>query len=300
MTAPIDDIHLRRARADDLQAMLDIQFDNAILGEPDPPPRPGMFPDYAHLLATGELHVAEQNGRIVGYAGVVARGETAFLTDLFIAPDVQSRGVGGRLLRHALAPFSDRLRFTVSSTDPRALALYIRAGMQPHWPHLNLTARAAALGRLAVTDAVLVRAVADDPKLVAWDGKIGGRVRPQDHAYWVEREGGEPFWFERGGTIVGYGYVRLRRGTFRHPEAAIVGPIGVAAPVHGAACAIAALRWAAERAPMLRIDLPGPHPALPSLLDGGMQISYTETFVASSAHLPFDPTCYLGSGGTLF
>jgi hypothetical protein len=92
----------------------------------------------------------------------------------------------------------------------------------------------------------------------------------------------------------------LRAGTLYFPDAARVGPVGARTPQHAALCAAAAVRWAVERAPVIRVDVPGPHPALAPLLEAGFRITYVETFVASSAEPLFDPARYLGSGGSLF
>ena len=42
------------------------------------------------------------------------------------------------MLRRRVLPQDERIYCTFSSTDPRALALYIRMGMRPQWPHFNL------------------------------------------------------------------------------------------------------------------------------------------------------------------
>jgi GNAT superfamily N-acetyltransferase len=278
----------------------DIFYALEVGDDPDVPPRPAMLPDYPHLLAHGELTVAEVDGVVAGFAGMVVRSETVFLTDLFVREEHQSSQLGGRLLRYALGPHAGRTRFTVSSTDPRALSLYVRAGMRPLWPNLLLRAHSASLGGLLVGNLEALPTTPDDPELLAWDAAIGGRERPQDHAFWEREEGGVPLWFVRGGEALGYAYVRLRAGTLYFPEAARIGPVGARAPQHAAICTIAAVRWAAERAPVLRVDMPGPHPALGELLEAGFRITYVETFVSSSATPLFDPVHYLGSGGSLF
>lgn len=291
---------LRPARPSDLPAVYDIFYALEVGDDPEVPPRPAMLPDYPHLLAHGELTVAEISGEVVGFAGLVLRGDTVFLTDFFVREDRQGGQLGARLLRHALGPHAGRLRFTVSSTDPRALALYVRAGLRPLWPNLLLRAHATSLTGPLVGDVEAVPAEPGDAELLAWDAQVGGRARAQDHAYWVREEGGVPLWFRRGGAPIGYGYVRLRAGTLYFPEAARVGPVGARTSAAAALCAAAAVRWAAERAAVLRIDVPGPHPALAPLVEAGFRITYLETFLSSSGAVVFDPTRYLGSGGSLF
>lgn len=289
---------IRRAGTEDFAGIYDVWYDNEVGDDPNPPPRT-MLPDYAHILATGELYVAEQDGQIAGFAGTVTRGTVTFLTDLFVRPRRHSAGLGGRLLRRAFAAHAERIRCTVSSNDLRAQSLYIRAGMRPQWPEYLLRADAPPGAAPFGGDLAIVEGQAGDPALVQWDADIGGRERPQDHAYWVEQEGGVPLWFRREGRTLGYGYARLRAGTLWSPGAARIGPVGAHTPENAAACVCAAMRWAAGRARVLRIDIPGPHPALAALLAMGFQITYVETFVSTARTPFFDPTRYAGSGGSL-
>jgi hypothetical protein len=62
------------------------------------------------VFETGTMSVAEQDGRVLAFAGAITRGPVTFLTDLFVHPQTQSR----------------------------AQALYTREGMQPLFPHFNL------------------------------------------------------------------------------------------------------------------------------------------------------------------
>jgi N-acetylglutamate synthase-like GNAT family acetyltransferase len=44
-----------------------------------------VFPSiHQHELDTGELWVAEQNGEVLGFAGLITRGAISFLADLFV------------------------------------------------------------------------------------------------------------------------------------------------------------------------------------------------------------------------
>jgi GNAT superfamily N-acetyltransferase len=88
-------------------------------------------PRIARVLATDPegAFVAESDGRIIGLAQAIKRERLWCLSTLAVAPDVQSGGVGGRLLECALgygSRTSDGL--IVSSADPRALRLYALSG----------------------------------------------------------------------------------------------------------------------------------------------------------------------------
>src|SRR5262245_55883910 len=133
---------VRPATAADLETLWEIRYADEIASEPNPPERGQVPPYLGHVLETGELLVADQDGAAVGFAGLVRRGATAFLTDLFVHPDRQSGAVGRTLLREIL-PRSGATLLTLSSTDPRALALYTRAGLQPRWPNMLLEVESA-------------------------------------------------------------------------------------------------------------------------------------------------------------
>ena len=138
-------ILIRPARDTDLAQIYDVFQENEVGDLPTVPPPGGVPSDLRHTLATGTMHVAEQDGCVLAYAAAITRGPVAFLTDQFVRPAHQSAQLGAMLLRRVLpqderihCTFSSTDPCTFSSTDPRALALYIRVGMRPQWPHFNL------------------------------------------------------------------------------------------------------------------------------------------------------------------
>lgn len=290
---------LRRASAADVAEFVDIfyatEFGERREGLNLPPPPPV----FTHIVESGEVTVAELDGAIAGFAGIVARGATAFLTDLFVHPKRQSSGIGGTLLRAAFAPHLGKTCFTVSSADPRAQALYIRHGLLPRWPNFALRAPVPQLKPGAPAHLTAVLADPGDPALIEWDTRVSGRARPQDLDFWHRTHGAVALWLRHDTTTVGYAIIRLKEGTLLLPDAARIGPVGVSDAAYAVDGVLAAVQWAARQAPALAIDLPGPHPALAPLLDAGFHITYVETFVSNMAP-PFDPQQYAGSGGSLF
>jgi GNAT superfamily N-acetyltransferase len=295
----VEALRLRVATPADLPAVYRVFHANEVDGAPSPPPVGPVPAILDHVRATGDLVVAELDGEIVGYAGAVVRGTVAYLTDLFVQPGRQSREVGRSLLRRVL-PIDGPPRWTLSSADPRALALYARAGMRPLWPNLELRLEAAAVRDLPPTGVAATPADPDDPALHGWDAEISGRPRPADHTFWVRRQKATSLWFKRGGAVVGYGYVRTGISTVWTPEKTVVGPVGSRDSAAAAACVAAAVAWALPLGPVLDLAVPGPHPALAPLLEAGFRITYVETFCASAPDGAPDPRRYLGSGGDLF
>src|SRR6266567_6128562 len=198
----------RPAQEADLRPMYEVFYQNELLDNPHSP-SPGDIPSYLrHVLQTGTLHVAEQNEKILAYAGAITRNNITFLTDLFVHPAQQS-GQLGKTLLHAVLPLDNLVHCTVSSSDPRALALYIRAGMRPHWPHFALRLYKPTYTWSLAPDMEIIEADSSDPALLRWDAHVSGRPRPEDLQFWVLEEGSVPIWFRRRGQVVGYGYVRF-------------------------------------------------------------------------------------------
>jgi hypothetical protein len=241
--------------------------------------------------------VAEEASRILGFACSDVRGQVRYLSDLFVRSDAQHAGVGRALLAHAM-PDDGRLHATLSSKDPRAQALYARGGMTPRWPHFALSVERDHLRGDAQASEVAIVEAGDVVAIEDVDAEIGGRPRPQDLRYFAERLSGTALWFEGAGRRVGYGMVTLVRPWMAGAgDEAHVGPLGVFEAADGPACAMAAIRWALERAPSVAIDLPAMHPALRPLLDAGCRITYVELFMGDEFA---DTRRYLPSGSDLF
>lgn len=288
----------RPAHETDLRAVYEVFYQNEVLDSPHPP-SPGDVPSYLrHVLQTGTMYVAEQDEKVLAFAGAITRGNITFLTDLFVWPAHQS-GQLGKTLLHSVLPQDDRVHCTMSSSDPRALALYIRAGMRPQWPHFALRLEKPTHEMPLTPGMEIIEADPGDPALVRWDAQVSGRLRPVDHLYWVREQQAVPLWFRRQGQNVGYGYIRLGAGTLWDPQACTLGPIGASTPEDATACVLAAVNWALQQAEVLHIDVPGPHPCLATLLERGFRITYVDTFVSTAGTPFFDARCYIASGGDL-
>ncbi len=296
-------IDVRLAVKADLPAVYEVWRATVYQGRPSAPSSTVMPPLFHHELTTGHMWVAEGEGHLIGFAALLVRSGIGFLAELFVLPDLQSRGIGRRLLQHALAT-SATTYCTMSSRDPRALALYARAGLQPMWPHFLLTSTSPAPAPLSGEHLMVVSAAPEDPNLLNWDARIAGRVRPEDHTYWGRTLAAVPMWFVRAGVTVGYGYVWQRPGR----NQVGLGPLGVKSRTDAVACVGAALRWLArqkgavgERAQIKEttyyVAVPGPHPTLAPLLQAGFRIADVETFCCSHSDLFFDPQTYLAPAG---
>ncbi|MFF7747661.1 ribosomal protein S18-alanine N-acetyltransferase [Streptomyces sp. NPDC007971] len=99
----------------------------------------GMFwSELAHSRgpeATRRYLVAEDDGRIVGYAGLVASGDQADVQTIAVAHDVQGTGLGARLLTELLKAASAfecaEVMLECRVDNVRAQKFYERFGFEP-------------------------------------------------------------------------------------------------------------------------------------------------------------------------
>ena len=95
-----------------------------------------------HLLAkiAAEWWVAEESdsGRLVGFARSIERDGLLELTELFVRPDQQSRGVGKALLERMFPAGRDTVRSIIATADVRAQARYYAAGTVARFPLFTL------------------------------------------------------------------------------------------------------------------------------------------------------------------
>ena len=208
-------------------------------------------------LREGALWVAHEDGAVRGFAGVMRHGAVAHLADMFVARDRLGQGIGRRLLEAALPP--DGVRITFASGDPRALPLYVRAGLRPLAPLLYLQGTGAA-GAAVPPVRVAATEVAER------DAGASGRRRPELLLFLAEAGA--------------YALLGERPGAY-----AVVRPVP-AAPGSGrlrrtpASCSPSPPRRARPTA-ACRLALCGPHPALAPLLAAGFRVTGADTYMAS-------------------
>ena len=152
--------------------------------------------------------VAEEDGRIVGYAWVHGRGPIATIGPIAVEPAVQRRGFGRALLAHcvqAAGPRATQIRLVHESFNTASLELYLEAGFRIVAPLLELVLEPATPAPTVVeAPSVAMRpaVAADQARIVARDARPFGTPRPQD----VERHlrSGRGLVAERGKTLAGF------------------------------------------------------------------------------------------------
>jgi GNAT superfamily N-acetyltransferase len=200
-------VELRSTAAEDLRELYEV-FGEAIgelyrrhnLDPPDPPFEVFRL-QQEHVLAgdADRCRVAVEGDRILGFGAALARGDSWFLSSLFVRSEAQGRGVGTALLEAVWGEGFRHRRTLTDAIQPVSNGLYGRRGLIPATPALHIG------GRPEAADGRLEPAVADRETLAALDLAAYGFDRATDHAYW-ERHARRTLWL-RGGEPVAYAYV---------------------------------------------------------------------------------------------
>jgi len=243
---------VRPAQADDDAGIAGVARANA-----QPALESGADPRYtAHLRERGTLLVAQVGGQVAGYGATVDIGGASLLADLFVDPARHGAGAGGALLG-ALWPVEQSVatRFTFASRDPRALSLYLRAGLVPWWPLLYLHGRPAVLPEVALDAARVAPAVAARAA-----ARLTGVDREADLAFLAGDAADGGVVITRDGQVIAAGVAS--RGNLAH--------LACLDASAAAEAVVAALRALDDGD--VSVCLPGPHPAVVRLLAAGFRI----------------------------
>lgn len=236
---------------------------------------------YLELVhSCGRVLVGEIEGTIVGFAAAVPAGGVTHVSDLFVTPEHQGRGIGRRLLGELLGDAWPRSTF--SSPDARALPLYIRHGLRPSWPGCYLEGPVTAVPE---PDPDLEVVIIDAAQMTEAERALDGIDRTCLHRHEARETGSVHLAVRSGGTVVAAGHARdARKSPGRWLDRLVVAPeVDPVGPV------VAALRAAASPARPVGACVPGPHPALAVLLGRGFRIVDQDTYCESEPGL-FDPT----------
>lgn len=180
---------------------------------------PRWRPFFEHIGRTAaEFWVAEgDDGELAGYARSIDRDGMFELTEFFVRPGIQSRGLGRDLLDRAFPLGRGDLRLIIATTDIRALSRYLRAGVVPRFPVVTLT---GASREVALADGLEVQPLDLDVDLDVVrtiDDAVLGHRREVDHRWFAERR--EGYRYVRDARVVGYGHVGLPDGGGNGPFA---------------------------------------------------------------------------------
>lgn len=264
---------IRRATRADVPALAGVLDANGVpIGWPD---RAG-WPYVEHVIGRARTIVAEipDAEGIAGFGAsvTVGRDDIRLVTDLFVHPEHQDRGIGRTLLTGLIEDATDRLCF--SSDDDRAWSLYLRAGMRPWWPLLFLT------GEVPEVDLDDVVETADVTRTASWSRAWTGVDRTPDFAHYATLPDAEGFLIWDAGAVAAVAWARRHRTRpGRWLDHASFAPD--ADPLRVARLVLAA----AGDGDQLTAPIPGPHPVAGWWLENDGEIISVDTLCATDPDL---------------
>jgi GNAT superfamily N-acetyltransferase len=253
-------------------------------------PRPPAFQTFCLGIDPSGLWVAEEAERMIGFTFSWTQETFWFLTQLFIRPGSQSKGVGQALL-DCTRPQATRIGATnrtliTFAYNRHATGLYMRNRMFPRQPLYLLEAPAGRIGAGLTAGRYVVRPRASDDTtwLDGIDRAVLGFSRTDHHRFLATSAPETAMRIDDGTTPVGYCYIN---------GAGHIGPLAIAPGADQGHALAAALRQAmATGASTISMIVPGAATSLMHVaISQGFRIA--EPLVLLSEHAFGDWTRYM-------
>ena len=159
-----------------------------------------------------QFWLAEEDGKILGYARSIEHDGHQELTEFFVDPNQQSAGVGGELLSRAFADNGAPYRTIIATLDERALYRYMKMGVRGRFMFKYFYRKAEKVEVQTDLQIERIDLSAHLEQMNQIDKELVNHTRKDIHEWLVSvREG---FVYKRGNNIVGYGYVGANHGPF--------------------------------------------------------------------------------------
>ncbi|WP_232080735.1 GNAT family N-acetyltransferase [Variovorax sp. SRS16] len=257
--------------------------------------RPPHFQNFSLQDDPDGLWVAEEAGQILGFTHSWVCGDLWFLSELFVSPAHQGRGIGNELLTRALAhaqkAASTRKALITFTFNTVSQGLYIRHGLFPRLPiyllKVNAQTLALHLQGTQLRCVPLEDTASDLESLARIDAGALGVSREKHHRYLIHDHAMRGVILHAGTDRVGYAYVSADGH---------VGPLAVTHPEACGEAFRAALHLAAQSgAPNVSAFLPGVSATLGVAIAHGMRITLPMVLMSAQAvgdwnrYLPRNP-----------
>lgn len=203
------------------EAMFNLHYRNGQRPEDNPPTQQELTDVWGslgslfkHLEQTGDYFwVAERSCQIVGYARSTLRDGLLELTELFVSPNVQAKGVGRQLLARAFPHKDAEQRLIIATMDLPAQARYLKAGVYPLYPAYTFEGKPKPIEFETDLEFQPIGSSPDNLETLArLDKTLLGHRRDLDHEWLLsDRQG---YLYRRDGETVGYGYIGHFNGPF--------------------------------------------------------------------------------------
>ncbi len=173
-------------------------------------------PLFDHLARTSEQFwvACLDSGQVVGFARTILREDVRQLTEFFVLPEYQSRGLGRELLQRAFPSEGARHRFILATIDSRALPRYLKMGVYPRFPCYAFSRPAE---RMEVATDLSIEPIPEKSEaaldfLNEIDQTVLGYRRAVEHQWLIKNRQG--FLYRLRGEPAGYGYLGQLNGPF--------------------------------------------------------------------------------------
>ena len=245
------DITCRPAKPEDLEEAERVvqQSGNALLVrhglQPWPAPPSTAFPKFCLAQDPSGLWVAEDGDTIVGFGFSWMSEKFWCLSQLFVRPEAQAKGIGQALLAKTLMQAerngaANRALITFAS-NIASTGLYLQNGLYPREPLYEMAAPARAVAQNLADAGYDITSIAPWPDAGEWIGRIDqellGFRRDLHHQFLLGGFAARAVRIEHAGRAVGYAYISARGH---------VGPLAIAPDADAKAVVTTALRCALE------------------------------------------------------
>src|ERR1700738_1813672 len=245
------DITYRPAKPEDLEEAERVaqQSGNALRvrhgGRPSTAPPSIAFPKFWLAQDPAGLWVAEDGDTILGFGFSWMSEKFWCLSQLFVRPEAQAKGIGQALLSKTLMQAerngaANRALITFASNIV-STGLYLKNGLYPREPLYEMAAPAQAVAQNLVDAGCGITAIAPWPESGEWIGRIDqellGFRRDLHHQFLLGGFAARAVRIEHVGRAAGYAYISAQGH---------VGPLAIAPDADAKAVVTTALRCALE------------------------------------------------------
>jgi GNAT superfamily N-acetyltransferase len=216
--------------------------------QPWPVPPSIAFPKFCLAEDPDGLWVAEHGDTIVGFGFSWLTEKFWFLSQLFVRPQTQAKGVGQALLSKTLMQ-AERNRVTnraliTPAYNIASTGLYLNNGLYPREPLYRVAAPAQAVAQSLVDAGYDATPIAPWPEPREWMAEIDeallGFRRDMHHRFLLGGGAAHAVRIERAGGSAGYAYISAEGH---------VGPLAIAPDADAKVVVATALRCALESGP---------------------------------------------------
>jgi ribosomal protein S18 acetylase RimI-like enzyme len=213
--------------------------------QPWPAPPPTAFPEFCLARDPSGLWVAEDGDTIVGFGFSWMTEKFWFLSQLFVRPETQAKGIGQALLSKTLMQAerngADNRALITPAYNTASTGLYLKNGLYSREPLYRMAAPAQAVAQDLVDTGYDITPIVPWPESGEWIGRIDqellGFRRDLHHQLLLGGFAARAVRIEHAGRAAGYAYISAQGH---------VGPLAIAPDADAKAVVTTALRCAPE------------------------------------------------------